>query len=112
MKKITLILLALTVTASSFAFTTPTKKSPNAELHAEITKILNDAAIEFESEFIKADVTFTVTTKGELVVLAVESSHPELEGFIKGELNYKKVSFKSKRNGIVYRVPLKIVNKS
>jgi len=44
-----------------------------------------------------------------IVVLEVASDHPELEAFIKGKLNYKKVTLKANRNGVIYKVPIKIM---
>jgi len=46
-------------------------------------------------------VTFTVTTKEKLVILEVDSNNSELESFIRGQLNHKKVSLKVVKNGIV-----------
>jgi hypothetical protein len=108
MKKFALLVLALVFTASTYASTLPVPT--NEVLRTEITKMLKKADINFVSPFLTADVTFTITTKGEIVVLDVVSDHPELENFIKGKLNYKKVTIKAKRNGVVYKVPVKILN--
>jgi len=107
MKKFALLVLALVFTASTYAFTLPVPT--NEALRTEITKMLKKADLKFDSPFLTAEVTFTVTTRGEIVVLDVVSDHPELENFIKAKLNYKKVSLKTKRNGIVYKVPVKII---
>lgn len=107
MKKIALLVLVLSISASTFArtFTAPT----NETLRTEITKMLQHADLKFDSVYLKANVTFTVTTTGEIVVLEVASDHPELEAFIKGKLNYKKVTLKANRNGVIYKVPVKIM---
>ncbi len=109
MKKLALIVLVLSLSISSYAFNTPTESPKNDKLHAEISKILHTITLEFDADVLTANVTFTVTTKGEIVVLAVDTDNQELESRVKSKLNYKKVSVKSERNGIIYIVPLKLV---
>jgi len=108
MKKFALLVLVLSFSASTFALTLPVPT--NETLRTEITQMLKHANLQFDSDYLKADVTFTVTTKGNIVVLEVDSDNPDLESFIKGKLNYKKVTLKAIRNGVVYKVPVKIMN--
>ncbi len=110
MKKLVLIIIVACISISSFAFNTNTLKAPkNEKLRNEITNILQSATLNFESGFVKAIVTFTVTPKGEIIVLAVDSDNKDIEHYLRGKLNYKKVSFKAKKHGVVFKMPLKIV---
>lgn len=70
---------------------------------------MQNATLNFESDSVKAIVTFTVTPKGEIIVLEVESNNKDMDSYLKNKLNYKKVTHKTKRQGIVYIMPFKIV---
>lgn len=110
MKKLALIVLVLSVSISSFAFTNnPVKTPENDKLRTEISNLLQSATIDFNSESLTALVTFTVTPKGELIVLGVESKNESIEIYLQSKLNYKKVSVKTDRQGVIYKLPLKIV---
>jgi len=113
MKKLALITLLSFIGFSSFATTNnPVKESKNEKLRNEITSILQSPTLNFESNSVKALVTFTVTPKGELIVLAVDSKNKNLEHYLRGKLNYQKVSYKAKKHGVIFKMPLKIVKEN
>jgi len=113
MKKLALIVLVLSISISSFALPKNSVKTPeNEKLRAEITKMLQNATIDFKSDSLTALVTFTVTPKGEVIVLSVDSINKNIESYLRSKLNYKKVSLKTNQHGVIYKMPLKILKKS
>jgi len=110
MKKLALITLLTFIGFSSFATTNnPIKESKNEKLRNEITSILQSPTLNFESNSVKAVVTFTVTPKGEIIVLDVASNNKAIKPYLISKLNYKKISHKTKKYGVVYIMPFKIV---
>ncbi|NQY06015.1 MAG: hypothetical protein HRT68_07460, partial [Flavobacteriaceae bacterium] len=75
MKKISLLLLAFTVTVSSFAFTNFEPKFPTNEtktITQEIGKLLQKPSFKIDED-IKANVVITLNQNNEMVVLSVDS---------------------------------------
>jgi ribosomal protein L7Ae-like RNA K-turn-binding protein len=55
-----------------------------------------------------AEVLFTVNSKAEIVVISVDTGDSDLESFVKGKLNYKKVQLEEVVVGRMYRLPVRI----
>lgn len=111
MKKVKLILVAVAIMVSSVSFATngnPT--TTKKELHNQIVSILGNKVEALAETNLEAEVSFTLNSKSEIVVLSVKSDNQKMENFVKNKLNYKKVAVKAVNEGKIYRVPLKIVN--
>ncbi|MEW7280830.1 hypothetical protein ABW636_19745 [Aquimarina sp. 2201CG1-2-11] len=108
MKKLNVLLLAVAFAVGSIASagTNPTKIE-NA-LNKEIKTLLKKPSFKIEKELI-AYVTFTLNSKGEIVVLSVDSKSETLDTFIKSRLNYKKVGAQYDFEAKVFRMPVRIV---
>ncbi|WKD86575.1 hypothetical protein KCTC32516_01951 [Polaribacter huanghezhanensis] len=50
-----------------------------------------------------------MNNKNELVVIDVDTKDKDLESFVTQKLNYKTVTVKGIAKGIVYRIPLKMI---
>ena len=105
MKKLIIVAIAL-FTLNLSAAESPVK--PNELLRADIIQLLGD---ECPSDFIKenciVDVIFTINSKSEVIVLSVNAPNDVAENFIKRKLNYKKVNYKTTKEGELFLLPLK-----
>ena len=105
MKKLIIVAIAL-FTLNLSAAESPVK--PNDLLRADIVQLLgDDCPAEFSKEECTIDVIFTVNSKSELIVLSVNAPNKIAERFIQNKLNYKKVHYKTIKEGELFLLPLK-----
>ncbi len=107
MKKLTVLVLVFLGSIQVFASDNiPT--SLEQQLRNEVATLLENPQILVEKE-LSADIEFTLNTKGEIVVLLIESNEELVESYVKSRLNYKKIdSNLSKSENRVYKLTLKI----
>lgn len=110
MRKINLILVAvmLLVSGSIFANNGKDSNKPVKNLATQIAELLKDNSIIIENKDLKGTVLFTLNEDKEIVVLSVKTNDTEFEQFIKGKLNYRKVTLEDYREGRTYKVPVRI----
>ena len=72
--------------------------------------LLGDFNNETVYATLEAEVSFTLNSDSEIMILTIDSKHEELKSFIKRKLSNKKVDLKALNVGKVYRVPLTVVN--
>jgi hypothetical protein len=100
---ITLILFS---TSTVFAITETTAKH---NLRTEMICLLGDSSsIEFESKTLKANVSFIINEKNQVVILSVDSNNKSFDAYVKYKLNYKSVMASSITKGKIYIMPLKL----
>lgn len=111
MKKTAMCFLMLFVVVSNnFA-----NEIENKSTQIKTSKTLKEQIVELlkgydgDSINTKARITFIVNKKSELVVLTVHSKNDDVDAFIKGRLNYKKVKTSVQKIMKVYEVSIKIV---
>ncbi len=105
MKKLIIVAIAL-FTLNLSAAESPVK--PNDLLRADIVQLLgDDCPTEFSKEECNIDVIFTINSKSELIVLSVDAPNKIVESFIQNKLNYKKVHYKTTKEGELFLLPLK-----
>lgn len=112
MKKVKLIVAVVALMVSSMSFAS--SKIPTTtkqELQQEITTILGKQIQKLGEDIVKAEISFTLNAKSEIVVLSVKSKNDKIESLVKSKLNYQKVNVKAVNEGEVYVLPLKVVNK-
>ncbi len=109
MRKISLVVVAAAMFAvgSVSANNNPTPSSSKSELASQIHKMLKNNKFIVDDD-LTADVRFMINGDGEIVVISVETTNEQLEGFVKGRLNYKKVDTESVVEGKTYIVPVRI----
>lgn len=109
MRKISLVLVAAAMFAvgSVSANNNPTSSTAKSELASQIHKMLKSNSFNV-SDDLTADVRFMINGDGEIVVISVETANEELEGFVKGRLNYRKVKTDGAVTGKTYIVPVRI----
>lgn len=91
MKKVKLLIVAFVVsTMSLFANEGENPVVSKDEIRAQIIELLQNINTNVSSEIV-VDVTFTFNTEGEIVVLKVQSDNKEVLGFIRTNLNGKKL---------------------
>ena len=113
MKKLKILVLALTIFAmnASAAVIEPVK--PTTKLRAEIVQLIGtDCPFEFDKDACTAEVLFTINQKGEVIVISVTSKNPGADSYIKSKINYKKVNHTVKKEGTLFILPLRIVKPS
>ena len=111
MKNLKLFIVALALTfAIQVSANNPDPVKPSAELRSELVHHLGDKAF-FESydQEVTAKVLFTVNTRGEIIVISIESEDQGVIDLIKYKINYKKVSYLPKKAGEMYLMPVRIV---
>ncbi|MFI1770791.1 hypothetical protein [Thalassobellus citreus] len=111
MKTIKLLLLTAILVCSNMIFANnpvnpETKKTNETSISKEIVKLLSNNYFLVEKETV-AKVVFTINNENEIVVLSVDSGSEEVEDFIKGKLNYYKVTFKEVKPGKKYLLPVR-----
>ncbi len=111
LKLIALAIVLIVLSVSSISFAATVADNPTRELQNEIVKLLGDTCEKLADETIEADVVFTVSAKGEIVIISVNSTNPKAELFVKCKLNYKQIEFDNSSVEKIYHLPLKIVNK-
>jgi len=99
--------LVFTITVSA-AIIEPIK--PTSLLRSEIIEFIGaNCPYDYDKDECTAEVIFTVNTNSEIIILSVESPNERAEAYLKSKLNYKKVSHKSKREGEIFLLPLRMV---
>lgn len=113
MKKLKILILALTFIAMNVSAAVINPVMPSAKLRAEIVELIgNDCPFEFDKDACVAEVLFTINYSGEIVIISVTSKNTDADAYIKRKLNYKKVSHKVDKEGELYLLPLRIVEPS
>ena len=108
MKKFKILALALLLgVATSFAANTV--ENPNKELHKAITELLKSSEMIMSTDVIEVEVTFTLNSECEVVVLGVNSTDVNVKNYIRENLNYKKLCFEAGQKDKLYKIPLKFV---
>tara|TARA_R110000796_G_scaffold35017_1_gene89992 strand:+ start:81462 stop:81800 length:339 start_codon:yes stop_codon:yes gene_type:complete len=110
MRKINLILVAamLLVSGSIFAIDGKDSNKPAKKLTTQIADLLKENSIIVGDQDLTATVFFTLNEDKEIVVLSVKTDDEKIEQFVKGKLNYQKVSLEDYREGRTYKVPVRI----
>ena len=110
MKNLKVLIAAITLTLFStstvFAFTETTDKN---NLRAEMVSLLGDqTSLELESQTLKANVSFMINKKNQVVILSVDSKNKNIDTYVKSKLNYKSVNASGITKGKIYIIPLKL----
>ena len=105
MKKLIIVAIAL-FTLNLSAAESPVK--PNDLLRADIVQLLgNDCQADFSKADCSVEVIFTINSKSEVIVLSINAPSRISESFIKRKLNYKKVNYKTTKEGELFLLPLR-----
>lgn len=107
MKKLVLLFAITLISFTSFANETK-PVNVKSELRSEIVKLLGKANFDLNGTLTTV-VEFTVNSKGEIIVLTVNSKNTALDKYVKNKLNYNVITNKAIVKGKVYKMPLKIV---
>ena len=107
MRKISVVLFAALLFTVGNVLAVDPVDNPNKKLSTQIQQMLKSNEFDIEDD-ITANVRFTLNKEGEIVVLSIDTEHKELEGFVKGRLNYKKVELNAVNEGKIYTVPVRI----
>jgi len=111
MKKLILVFVVILASTQVFANDKTRKEASEEKLRNEIVVLLDRPQIELDQNEIKADIEFILNTKGEIVILTVDSEKVAVENYVKSRLNYQKVnSDMIKIPNKVFKFKLKVVN--
>lgn len=103
---ITVFAISLSTVFSSIAAEKP--NDTKDDLRSSIVSIIG-SNIQFEvQENTTASISFIINNSNELVIISVDSELAELNSYLKGILNYKKIYAKGIKKGDIYRMPLKV----
>lgn len=111
MRKLSLVFVAALLLATGNVLANDTDGvEPAKSLSTQISKMLENNAFSDDQANLTAQVRFTLNNEGEIVVLSVDTDSVDLERFVKGRLNYKKVSVSNVEEGKLYTVPVRIAS--
>jgi hypothetical protein len=82
------------------------KKEVMTTITKDVQKLLKNSELDLETTEL-ATVKIMINTKNEIVVLSVDTNSVEVDAFVKGRLNYKKVSTKIASE--VFTLPIKVL---
>ncbi len=106
MKKLAVLFFVFAMSATTTFANNDKDKGKGEVLRTQIVKYLGKYDT---NENIKAEVTFMLNRKNEIIVLSVEAENKEIVGFIKSKLNYKKIQQTTGETMEVYKVPVRFV---
>ncbi len=108
MKSIKMLLLAVVITFSSaISASTATENVETNAITTDVTKLLKNPKFLLENDEL-VNVTLMINKDNELVVLSVDSDNFEISEFIKGRLNYSKVSVELDNKSKKFIVPVRL----
>ncbi len=114
MRKISLMLVAALLLSTGSIFANDLKKdvepSKTENLSKQIGEFLNSNNLNEANQGHEAQVLFMLNSDKEIVVLSVETDQEDLEGFIKGRLNYQEVAISEYEEGKKYTVSVRIAS--
>jgi len=107
--KVLMLAVAFTFSNVLAASTEPATTTAEfaTEISTEIGKLLKNPGFLVDQDMV-AKVKVVINEDNELVVLSVNSESTELEGFIKGRLNYKELSIKLTTGQKTFVVPVRL----
>lgn len=109
MKKLSLLVLVAVLLSSGSLFAKDyDKNNPTKSLKDQIWKILSDNNLEVDHYDVTAKILFTLNDSGEIEVISVDTKNADLEIFVKGKLNHRKVEVQEIVEGKVYKLPLRV----
>ncbi|MBT8271695.1 MAG: hypothetical protein HKO90_04635 [Flavobacteriaceae bacterium] len=107
-----LLIAAIAFSSALTASTNPIEANPaetvkSTVITKEVGKLLQNPTFLVDHDTY-AEVTLTINKNNELVVLSVDSDDKQVEGFIKGRLNYHVLPEAFKSGERTFIVPVKI----
>ena len=111
MKKLVTLIVVTLINFSAFANNADKPvKAIKSELRTEIVKLLGKADFDYNKN-ISTSIEFTINSKGEIIVLTVNSNNQDVDAYVKAKLNYRVITTDSKIAGKTYRMPLTFLKK-
>ncbi|CAM4175151.1 hypothetical protein [Zobellia nedashkovskayae] len=114
MKKSVYALMVMMALNIGFAFAgTPESHQPKAVqlLTSQIYEMLSENVIPNEIRGSKAEVRVAVDEGNYLKILSIETDNEALRTYLKGAIDYEKLSKGTFQKGIVYRIPIEVAKR-
>ncbi len=112
MKKLIVLLFAIVLgTSSIFANNGTAEKDSNQQIREQVAVLLDNPEIKLlETKELIANIEFTLNTKGEIVVLNVDTDKELIQSYVKSRLNYKKIDVLKAQNlkNKIFQISLRI----
>ena len=105
MRKLKFLTLALFFSMTSL-FASEKLDNLNTEIRDQIVKLLDDAKFKIEEDY-KMDFTFTFNSRGEIVVLDVNTNREDIKEYIRKNVNYVKLQSPGVKNE-KYTIPINV----
>jgi hypothetical protein len=109
MKKLKLFTVAFLIGMTSL-FASDKNDNPNNEIRVQIIELLDYEKLvgEFgEVRNFTVNFSFTFNSKGEIIVLSVDSNREDIKDYIRKTINYKKLQNPGIKNEI-YKMPINV----
>jgi ribosomal protein L7Ae-like RNA K-turn-binding protein len=114
MRKVSLMLVAALLLSTGSIFANDSKKdaepSKTQNLSKQIGEFLDSNNLTENHLGEEAQVLFMLNSEKEIVVLSVDTDREDIEGFIKGRLNYQEVEVKNYKEGKQYTISVRIAS--
>lgn len=110
MRKLSLVFVAAMLLVTGNILANVSKDNPTNRLSTQIGELLENNYLTVGDVDLTAQVRFTLNNEGEIVVLSIDTDNERLRSFVKGRLNYKKVSTEGVEEGKMFTVPIRITS--
>jgi hypothetical protein len=109
MRTLKMLVLVVAITFSSVlsASTDPNEKVEPASITETVGELLKNPEFQLNKE-VSAMVTVFINENDEMVVLSVDTDSKKVDYYIKGRLNYKKLSKEAIGSKTSFKIPVKI----
>ena len=106
--KMLVLVVAIALSSVLSASTNPIEKAEPASITETVGELLKNPEFQLNKE-VHAMVTVFINENDEMVVLSVNTDSKALENYIKGRLNYKKLSKEAIGSKKSFKIPVKII---
>ena len=113
MRKISLVFAAALLLSAGNVFATEVPfaiENPKAKICEQIESLLEESNGYNlgDAKELTALVRFMLNDEKEIIVLSVDTEDERLEHFVKARLNYEKVADQNLKEGIAYKIPVRV----
>ena len=106
--KMLVLVVAIALSSVLSASTNPIDKAEPVSITETVGELLKNPEFQLNKE-VHAMVTVFINENDEMVVLSVDTDSKALENYIKGRLNYKKLSKEAIGSKKSFKIPVKII---
>ncbi len=109
MKNLKVIAIALIISTSSLFAAEIVPDIPVKDIRNQVVDLLSDPEFKVAEEFV-VNIVFTFSSEGDIVVLKVDSTNPDVIQYVRDHINHKMIATPGEPNR-EFILPLRITQK-